>query len=251
MYGHIAKMAEAAKKGIEEDGGSATIMQVPETLPQEVLEKMHAPPKPAYPVASPADLVDYDGILLGISTRYGGFPAQFKSFWDASGQLWQAGALWGKYAGAFVSTGGPGGGQESTYFSILTTLVHHGLVFVPLGYKHTNALWNANFNELHGGSPFGAGTFAGDGTRQPSELELNVASIQAREFHKIVAKHPAPAAAAPAPATESTEKAKPVAKEATTTSNHKAEPSKNSTATTDSKPKKRRSIFAKIAGLKE
>lgn len=121
-------MAEAVKKGIESEGGHATILQVAETLPEDVLAKMHAPPKPAYPIASPADLLEYDAYLFGISTRYGGFPAQFKAFFDASGQLWQAGQLWGKFAGAFVSTGGPGGGQESTYFSILTTLVHHGLM---------------------------------------------------------------------------------------------------------------------------
>ncbi|PVF96617.1 putative 1,4-benzoquinone reductase [Serendipita vermifera] len=187
MYGHIAKMAESVKKGIEAAGGSATILQVPETLPQEVLQKMHAPPKPDYPIATPADLPQYDGFLFGVSTRYGGWSAQFKSFWDSTGQIWVTGGLTGKFAGIFVSTAGPGGGQESTYFSALSTLVHHGLVFVPLGYMHTNALWNKHFEEVHGGSPFGAGTFAkGDGSRQPSELELEVASVQGREFYNII-----------------------------------------------------------------
>ncbi|CAG7849264.1 P25 protein AltName: Full=Brefeldin A resistance protein [Serendipita indica DSM 11827] len=189
MYGHIAKMAEAVKKGIESEGGHATILQVAETLPEDILTKMHAPPKPEYPVAAPADLLEYDGYLFGIATRFGGFPAQFKAFWDASGQLWQSGHLAGKFAGAFVATGGPGGGQESTYFSILTTFVHHGLVFVPLGYKYTSDLWNSNFSEIRGGSPFGAGTFAGDGTRQPSEVELETASIQGREFFKLVKRY--------------------------------------------------------------
>ncbi|KAG8754677.1 hypothetical protein FRC14_004839 [Serendipita sp. 396] len=243
MYGHIAKMAESVKKGIEEAGGTATILQVPETLPTEVLEKMHAPPKPEYPVIAPADLLDYDAYVFGISTRYGGWSAQFKSFWDASGQLWAAGALAGRLAGAFVSTGGPGGGQESTYFSILSTLVHHGLVFVPLGYKHTNALWNQNFNEVHGGSPFGAGTFAGDGTRQPSELESTVASIQGREFYNIVNKHTPVVAATPAPAT--TEKKQEVS---TTSAAHEKEKTTTSTtvADTPSKPNRRKSVMAKI-----
>jgi len=129
-------VAESAKKGVESAGGQATILQVAETLPQEVLTKMYAPPKPDYPIAAPNDLLEYDGILLGISTRYGGWPAQFKTFWDSTGQLWMQGALSGKFAAAFVSTGGPGGGQESTYFSILTTLVHHGLIFVPLVRPH-------------------------------------------------------------------------------------------------------------------
>jgi NAD(P)H dehydrogenase (quinone) len=125
-------VAEAVKKGVESEGGVATILQVPETLPQEVLTKMYAPPKPDYPVAQPTDLLEADGILLGISTRYGGWPAQFKTFWDSTGQLWSTGGLHGKFAGAFVCTSGPGGGQESTYYSILSTLVHHGLIFVPL-----------------------------------------------------------------------------------------------------------------------
>jgi len=187
MYGHIAKMAESAKKGIEAAGGNVTILQVAETLPQEVLTKMYAPAKPDYPIATPNDLLEYDGILLGISTRYGGWPAQFKTFWDATGQLWAQGALTGKFTAAFVSSAGPGGGQESTYFSILTTLVHHGLIFVPLGYKHTNSLWQGAKENVRGGSPFGAGTFAAsDGSRQPTELELEVVGIQGREFYNVV-----------------------------------------------------------------
>jgi NAD(P)H dehydrogenase (quinone) len=125
-------VAESVKKGIETAGGSATILQVAETLPQEVLDKMYAPPKPDYPIVTPNDLLQYDAFMFGVSTRYGNWSAQFKTFWDSTGQLWAAGALAGKFAGVFVGTAGPGGGQESTYFSVLTTLVHHGLVFVPL-----------------------------------------------------------------------------------------------------------------------
>ena len=125
-------MAEAVKKGVEIAGGEAHILQVPETLSEDILSKMGAPPKANYPTASPEDLVQYDGYILGIAARYGGWPAQFKSFWDSTGQLWTSGALAGKLAAAFVSTGAQGGGQESAYFSIMTALVHHGLVFVPL-----------------------------------------------------------------------------------------------------------------------
>jgi len=125
-------VAEAAKKGIEEAGGQATILQVPETLPQDVLNKMYAPPKPDYPIATPADLAQYDGFMFGVSTRFGNWSAQFKSFWDATGQLWATGALHGKFASTFVSSAGPGGGQESTFFSTFTTLAHHGIIFVPL-----------------------------------------------------------------------------------------------------------------------
>ncbi|KAF9220822.1 1,4-benzoquinone reductase [Gyrodon lividus] len=189
MYGHIAKLAESVKEGITEAGGSATIYQIPETLSEEVLAKMHAPPKPDYPVIVPAKLPEFDAFLFGIPTRYGNFPAQWKAFWDATGSLWAKGALAGKFAGAFVSTGTPGGGQEATVISSLSTIVHHGMMFVPLGYKHTFAQLS-NVSEVRGGSPWGAGTFAGaDGSRQPSALELELARLQGRGFWEIVSRY--------------------------------------------------------------
>ncbi|KAF7968711.1 hypothetical protein HWV62_29618 [Athelia sp. TMB] len=188
MYGHIAKVAEAEKKGIEAAGGSATIFQVPETLPQEVLTKMYAPAKPDYEVITPEKLATFDAFLLGIPTRYGSFPAQWKSFIDSTGGLWASGALWGKYVGLFVSTAGLGGGQESTAIAALSTFAHHGLIYVPLGYKHAFAQLT-NLTEVHGGSPWGAGTFASsDGSRQPSALELEVAEIQGKSFYETVNK---------------------------------------------------------------
>ncbi|KAJ5718876.1 Minor allergen Alt a 7 [Penicillium malachiteum] len=188
LYGHIQKLAEAEKKGIEAAGGQADIFQIAETLPQEVLTKMHAPPKPDYPVAEPNDLLQYDAILFGIPTRYGNFPAQWKTFWDASGSIWATGGYAGKYAGLFISTGTLGGGQESTAIASMSTFAHHGFVYVPLGYKHSFAQL-ANLTEIHGGSPWGAGTFAGpDGSRQPSALELEIAEIQGKAFYETVAK---------------------------------------------------------------
>jgi len=188
LYGHIAKLAEAEKKGIEAAGGNVTIYQVAETLPQEVLTKMYAPPKPDYPILAPNDLAHFDGVLYGIPTRFGNMPAQFKAFFDGTGQLWQQGKLNGKAGGVFVSTGGPGGGQEATVISSLSTLTHHGIHFVPLGYANAFAQLS-NLSEVHGGSPWGAGTYASaDGSRQPSALELEIAEIQGRTFYQHVAK---------------------------------------------------------------
>ncbi|KAL1794599.1 hypothetical protein ACET3X_006415 [Alternaria dauci] len=180
MYGHIKKLADAELKGIQEAGGDAKLFQVAETLPQEVLTKMHAPPKESsVPVLEdPSVLEEFDGILFGIPTRYGNFPAQFKTFWDKTGKQWQQGSFWGKYAGVFVSTGTMGGGQETTAITSMSTLVHHGFIYVPLGYKTAFAQL-ANLEEIHGGSPWGAGTFSGaDGSRQPTELELSIAQAQ-------------------------------------------------------------------------
>ncbi|KIM64871.1 benzoquinone reductase [Scleroderma citrinum Foug A] len=195
LYGHIAKMAEGVKSGIESAGGSARIFQIAETLSDEILAKMHAPPKPNYPIIAPKDLPEYDAYVFGVPTRYGNFPAQWKAFWDATGSLWMAGSLAGKFASVFVSTGTPGGGQEATVMNSLSTLSHHGIVFVPLGYKTTFAQL-ANLDEVHGGSPWGAGTFAGaDGSRQPTALELEIASLQGKWFWGIVSQHNFPKAA--------------------------------------------------------
>jgi NAD(P)H dehydrogenase (quinone) len=188
MYGHIVKLAEAEKAGIEAAGGTATIYQIPETLPQEVLTKMHAPAKPDLPIITPEILASHDAFLCGIPTRYGNFPAQWKAFWDSTGQLWASGALAGKFAGVFISTAGHGGGQESTALASMSTFIHHGINFVPLGYALAFGQLT-NLTEVHGGSPWGAGTFAGpDGSRQPSALELEIATIQGKGFYTTVAK---------------------------------------------------------------
>ncbi|ODQ67338.1 flavo protein WrbA [Nadsonia fulvescens var. elongata DSM 6958] len=189
-YGHIRQLAEAEVKGIQSTGNEAVLLQVPETLPDDVLAKIHAPgPDSSIPVITDAsDLVQYDGFLIGIPTRYGTFPAQFKTFWDSTGGLWATGALHGKYVGQFVSTGTLGGGQEVTIRNTLSNYVHHGLIYVPLGYAN-NFGQLANLEEVHGGSPWGAGTLAGgDGSRQPSALELEIATIQGSSFAQTVAK---------------------------------------------------------------
>ncbi|KAN0086187.1 benzoquinone reductase [Tylopilus felleus] len=188
MFGHIAKLAESVRQGVVDAGGSANIYQIKETLSDEVLAKMHAPPKRDYPIITPAELPSFDAYIFGIPTRYGNFPAQWKAFWDATGGLWVKGALAGKFAGVFVSTGTPGGGQETTVISSLSTLAHHGICFVPLGYSRTFDILN-NVEEVRGGSPWGAGTFAGStGTRQPTALELELARRQGLKFWQTVAK---------------------------------------------------------------
>jgi multimeric flavodoxin WrbA len=120
---------------------------------------MHAAPKSDIPVADAKTLEQYDAFLFGIPTRYGNFPAQWKAFWDTTGGQWGSGAYWGKYAGIFVSSGTQGGGQESTALAAMSTLTHHGIIYVPLGYKTSFPILG-NLSEIRGGSPWGAGTFA-------------------------------------------------------------------------------------------
>lgn len=188
MYGHIQKLAEAEQAGLKKAGIEADIFQVPETLPQEVLTKMGAPPKSSYPVVDADTLESYDAFLFGIPTRYGNFPAQWKAFWDTTGKQWSTGGYWGKYAGLFISTGTQGGGQESTAIAALSTLTHHGIIYVPLGYKTAFSILADN-SEVRGGSPWGAGTFSGgDGSRQPSTKEIQLAETHGESFGQAISK---------------------------------------------------------------
>lgn len=182
-YGHIVQMAEAAKKGVDASGSAtATIFQVAETLPDEVLEKMHAPAKPDYPIATNDTLTEYDAFLFGYPTRFGNLPAQMVAYLNATGGLWASGALHGKPAGVFTSVSSPGGGQEATLRNFIPYIAHHGLIFVPLGYAKAFPEIT-NLEEVHGGTPYGAVTFAGaDGSRQPSDLEKKIATIQGEDF---------------------------------------------------------------------
>ncbi|TMW62508.1 hypothetical protein Poli38472_005126 [Pythium oligandrum] len=186
-YGHIVQMAEAVKEGVEKvEGVTATIYQVPETLPEDILTLIHAPAKKDYPIATPDTLKEYDGILFGFPTRFGSQPSQIKAFFDGCGGLWAAGALVGKPAGIFFSTGSLGSGQETTAYSALPFFAHQGMTYVPLGYRSPLLF---NLEEVHGGSPWGAGTIAGgDGSRQPSQLELDVAKVQGESFAQVAKK---------------------------------------------------------------
>ncbi|CAM0145793.1 unnamed protein product [Urochloa decumbens] len=189
MYGHVESLARRAAAGAGAvDGVEVVLRRVPETLPPEVLEKMQAPTKdPAVPViASAAYLQEADGVLFGFPTRYGAMAAQMKAFFDSTGSLWEGQKLAGKPAGFFVSTGTQGGGQETTAWTAITQLVHHGMLFVPIGYTFGAGMFN--MDDIRGGSPYGAGVFAGDGSRQPSETELALAEHQGKYMASIVKK---------------------------------------------------------------
>lgn len=175
MYGHIETLAHAVAEGAGKvEGVEAVIKRVPETMPQELFEKSGGKAQSA-PVATPQELADYDAIIVGTPTRFGNMSGQMRTFFDQTGGLWASGALYGKVASVFSSTG-TGGGQEHTITSTWTTLAHHGMVIVPIGYG-TKELFD--ISEVRGGTPYGATTIAGgDGSRQPSEEELAIARYQ-------------------------------------------------------------------------
>lgn len=176
-------MADEIAKAVEAEGVEVVKYQVKETLDEGVLTAMGAPPKSEDKVIEHANLEELlacDGIMVGVPTRFGQPASQIKSFWDSTGGLWQAAKMVGKLGASFVSTGTPQGGQETTHFTHLPNFVHHGMIYVPLGSADPSLL---SMDELHGGSPWGASTYAGaTGTRQPSEIELKIAAVQGKTF---------------------------------------------------------------------
>lgn len=185
-YGHVAQMAEAVAEGIRDAGGDCDIRHVPETAPREVAERAGFAKMAHDEIEGPDSLAQYDGIVVGTPTRYGRMTSQMASFWDQTGGLWMKGALVGKVGAAFTSTASQHGGQETTLFSVLTNLLHMGCTIVGLdyGFQGQNGV-----DEVKGGSPYGASTIAdNDGSRQPSEVELEGARYLGRRVAQTAAK---------------------------------------------------------------
>lgn len=177
-YGHIETMAAAVAEGARSTGASVDVKRVPETVPEAIAGPAHFKLDQAAPVAAVADLEHYDAIIVGCPTRFGRLPSQMASFLDQAGGLWARGALNGKVGGAFTSTATQHGGQEVTLFSVITNLLHFGMVIVGLPYSFQ---WQMSIDEIVGGSPYGATTIAGgQGQRQPSAIELDGARHQGR-----------------------------------------------------------------------
>lgn len=185
-YGHIETMAQAVAEGARAAGAVATVKRVPETVPMELAKSAHFKLDQAAPIATIAELPDYDAIIIGCPTRFGRMASQMTSFLDQAGGLWARGALNGKVGGAFTSTATQHGGQEVTLFSIITNLMHFGMVVVGLPYSFQG---QTTLNEIAGGSPYGATTIAGgQGERQPSAIELDGARFQGESIARTAAK---------------------------------------------------------------
>ncbi|KQM86244.1 NAD(P)H:quinone oxidoreductase [Sphingomonas sp. Leaf23] len=186
-YGHIAKMADAVAEGARAAGAEVDVRRVRETAPDEVAKSAgfqvadhHAE------LTDPNELTKYDAIIVGTGTRYGRMSSQMAAFWDTTGGIWAKGGLVGKIGGAFTSTASQHGGQETTLFSIITNLMHHGLTIVGLDYGYEGHL---GLDEVNGSTPYGASTIAaGDGSRQPTEVELGGARYQGKRIAELAAK---------------------------------------------------------------
>jgi NAD(P)H dehydrogenase (quinone) len=190
-YGHVHKMAEAVAEGVREiDGAEAVMRRVPETLPEDVLQKMGAVEAQKsmshVTIGTVDELASADAIIFGTPTRFGNMCGQMRQFLDATGQLWAKGALVGKVGSVFTSSATQHGGQESTILSFHITLLHHGFVVVGLPYTFQG---QTRIDEITGGSPYGASTIAGgSGERMPSSNELDAARFQGKHVATIASK---------------------------------------------------------------
>lgn len=191
LYGHIHRMAEAVMEGVRSvDGAKVELRRVPETLPEEVLEKMGAVEAQktfsSVPMCTVEELASADAVIFGTPTRFGNMCGQMRQFLDATGKLWLEGALVGKVGSVFASSATQHGGQESTILSFHTTLLHHGMIVAGLPYSFQD---QTRIDEITGGSPYGASTIAGGkGERQPSDTELAAAMYQGKYVALIASR---------------------------------------------------------------
>ena len=185
-YGHIEKMAYAVAEGVRQAGAEAVVKRVPELVPEEVARKSGFKLDQPAPVATVSELADYDAIIFGTGTRFGNMTSQMKNFLDQAGGLWVQGKLVGKVGSVFTSSATQYGGQESTILTFHPVLLHLGMMIVGLPYAFQG---QTGVSEVMGNSPYGASTIAGgDGSRQPSAVELEGARYQGRHVAEIAAK---------------------------------------------------------------
>jgi NAD(P)H dehydrogenase (quinone) len=185
-FGHMEQMAKAAAEGAREAGADVTLKRVPELVPEAVAKASHYKLDQEAEVANPAELENYDAIIVGSATRYGAVASQMKNFLDQTGPLWARGALLDKVGSVMVSTATQHGGAELALLSTQATLQHHGMIIVPLSYAYQGQMGN---DVVRGGAPYGMTTTSdGDGSRQPSAQELEGAHFQGKRVAEIAAK---------------------------------------------------------------
>jgi NAD(P)H dehydrogenase (quinone) len=183
-YGHIETMANAVAEGARTiPGTEVAVKRVPELVPEAVAKASHFKTEQAAPIATVAELADYDAIIIGTPTRYGRMASQMANFLDQTGGLWFQDKLVGKVGSVFTSTASQHGGQETTLTSTIVNLMHYGMVIVGVPYSEKRL---TDLSEMSGGTPYGASTIAaGDGSRQPSVNELEIARFQGRHVAEV------------------------------------------------------------------
>jgi len=184
--GSVEALAKAIGEGAREAGAEVRLRRVADIVSPEVMSRVPGWEERSkkmlaeYGVPTPADAEWADGIIFGTPTRFGNASAELKAFIDSLGGLWFQGKLNGKAAGAFVSTGGPHGGNESTVISLYNPMAHLGFIIVPNGYTHAKIL------QGHG-TPYGASSTSGQNSAPPTADELEVARHQGARVTRVAA----------------------------------------------------------------
>jgi NAD(P)H dehydrogenase (quinone) len=182
-FGHMEAMAQAAAEGARETGAEVTIKRVPELVPEDVARAAYYKLEQEALIATPSELAEYDGFIIGVSTRFGMMNSQLKNFLDQTGPLWAKGALINKVATVMSSSAAQHGGQEQAILTTQAALQHHGIIIVPIGYAYADQM---GVDVVRGGSPYGMSTTTlSDGSRMPSEQELDGARFQGRHLADI------------------------------------------------------------------
>ena len=184
--GSVETLAKAVGEGARHAGAEVRLRRVPDIVSPAVMAKV-----PGWEERSQRMLAEYgaptladvewaDGIVFGTPTRFGNASAELKAFIDSLGSLWFQGKLNGKAAGAFTSTAGPHGGNETTVVSLYMPMAHLGFIIVPNGYTHEKI--------VHGhGTPYGSSAVSGQNSAPPTEDDLVVARHQGVRITQVAA----------------------------------------------------------------
>jgi NAD(P)H dehydrogenase (quinone) len=184
--GSVETLARAISEGAREAGAEVRLRRVPDLVSPDVMSKV-----PGWEERSKRMLAEYgapthadaewaDGIIFGTPTRFGNTSAELKAYIDSLGGLWFQGKLNGKAAGAFTSTSGPHGGNETTVVSLFIPMAHLGFIIVPTGYTHEKIV------QGHG-TPYGASSTSGQNSSKPTADELEVARHQGARVTQVAA----------------------------------------------------------------
>jgi NAD(P)H dehydrogenase (quinone) len=184
--GSVEALAKAISEGAREAGAEVRLRRVPDIVSTAVMAKV-----PGWEERSKKMLAEYgaptladvewaDGIIFGTPTRFGNTSAELKAFIDSLGGLWIQGKLNGKAAGAFTSTAGPHGGNETTLISLYLPMAHLGFIIVPTGYTHEKIF------QGHG-TPYGSSSISGQNGAPPTADELIVAKHQGARMTQVAA----------------------------------------------------------------
>ncbi|NMC74352.1 MAG: NAD(P)H:quinone oxidoreductase [Geobacteraceae bacterium] len=192
MYGHVLQLAEAVAEGAASVEGAEVLLRRVEEFEavdriidgNEYAAQIREKQK-GIPVCTLHDLKEADAVLFGSPTRFGNMAAQMKQLIDSMASLWLKGEMEGKPAGVFTSTASCHGGQETTLLTMMTPLLHLGMVIVGVPYSIPGMI----HTEGRGGTPYGASTIAGArGELMPAAEDLEIARAQGRRVAEIAGK---------------------------------------------------------------